>query len=82
MNSSYLNTDHEQMLGELISILNKNPRVILKVSSHADSRGSSTYKQWLSERRLKHTIDYLISQGISSDRLTSEAKGEDQLSNE
>ena len=70
------------MLGKLISILNKNSKVNLKITSHTDSQGSSAYNQWLSERRLKRTIDYLVSRGISPDRLTSEAKGEDQLSNE
>ncbi|WP_350288818.1 OmpA family protein [uncultured Croceitalea sp.] len=82
LNSSYLNSGDKDMLGKLISILNKNSTVNLKITSHTDSRGPSTYNQWLSERRLKRTIDYLISQGISADRLTSEAKGENQLSNE
>ncbi|WP_350291604.1 OmpA family protein [uncultured Croceitalea sp.] len=82
LNSSYLSSRDKEMLGKLISILNKNSTVNLKITSHTDSRGSSTYNQWLSERRLKRTIDYLVSQGISADRLTSEAKGEGQLSNE
>jgi len=82
LNSSYLSSEDKEMLGKLISILNKNSKVNLKITSHTDSQGSSAYNQWLSERRLKRTIDYLVSRGISPDRLTSEAKGEDQLSNE
>lgn len=82
LNSSYLNPSYKNLLGKLITILIEHPTMILNVSSHTDSRGPSTYNQWLSERRLKRTVDYLVSKGISTDRLLSEARGEDQLSNE
>jgi outer membrane protein OmpA-like peptidoglycan-associated protein len=82
LNSSYLNASDKQKLGELITILNDNPTIILKVSSHTDSRGEAKYNQWLSERRLMRTIEYMVLNGIPSNRFKSEAKGEQQLTNE
>lgn len=82
LNSSYLNSEYKEVLGKLISILNRNSKVNLKITSHTDSRGPSEYNQWLSERRLKRTVDYLVSKGISIDRILSKAMGEEQLINE
>lgn len=82
LNSSYLNKQEIQLLDKLITILQDNPSVKLKISSHTDSRGATKYNQWLSERRLYRTLDYLVSRGIPKHRLLSEAKGEELLTNE
>ena len=42
----------------------------------------SKYNQWLSERRAQRTVDYVVSKGISKDRIVYEAFGETQLANE
>lgn len=81
LNSSYINKKSESILDALASILVENPGVKLKVTSHTDSRGKSTYNKWLSERRVKRTVDYLITSGIESARLNAEAFGEDNLLN-
>ncbi|WP_350287906.1 OmpA family protein [uncultured Croceitalea sp.] len=82
LNSSYLNSKDKALLDKLTVILDENPTVVLKITSHTDARGSDKYNLWLSERRLKRTIDYLISQGIEADRLQNEAKGEQNLTND
>lgn len=82
LNSSYLNTDSRAVLDALAIILETEQDVSLKITSHTDSRGASTYNQWLSERRVKRTIDYLVSKGISAERLTAEGLGETNLLNE
>ncbi|QCW99652.1 OmpA family protein [Aggregatimonas sangjinii] len=82
LNSSYLNTDSKAVLNALAIILETEQEVSLKITSHTDSRGASTYNQWLSERRVKRTIDYLVSKGISAERLTAEGLGETNLLNE
>ena len=43
---------------------------------HTDSTGPEEYNLGLSQRRAGAVQDYLISQGISEDRLTMEGKGE------
>ena len=55
---------------------------MLNVSSHTDSRGEDDYNLWLSERRLKRTVDYLVAKGVPHERLKGIAKGEHELSNE
>ena len=82
LNSSYLNQDSKTMLDALSEILMKEATIELKVVSHTDSRGASTYNQWLSERRVQRTREYLISKGISAERLSYEGVGEAQLLNE
>lgn len=82
LNSSYLTTRSKGILDALTLILTENPELRLRVTSHTDSRGRSTYNKWLSERRVKRTVDYLISTGIDEARLEAEAFGEENLLNE
>ena len=82
LNSSYLSTKDKELLSGLIAILEEHPTLVLEVSSHTDSRGSDKYNLWLSQRRAKRTVDYLLSQGVSEDRIVSKASGEENLTNE
>ncbi len=82
LNSSYLNTQDKVLLDKLTKILNENPSLTLKITSHTDARGSDKYNLWLSERRVKRTIDYLTANGVAVNRLQGEAKGEEELAND
>ncbi|NKI32001.1 OmpA family protein [Croceivirga thetidis] len=82
LNSSYLPAKGKGLLDELALILLKNPSVILEISSHTDSRGTSKYNQWLSERRVMRTANYLIAMGIDENRLKIKGLGENELTNE
>lgn len=82
LNSSYLDNRSQIILDDLATLLKKYEGVVLKVSSHTDSRGTSNYNDWLSIRRVKRTVDYLIKQGIAPKRLMSESYGEENLLNE
>ncbi|MCL6275525.1 OmpA family protein [Muricauda sp. 2012CJ35-5] len=82
LNSSYLSVADKQNLDKLVDILNSNPTLIIKIGGHTDSRGSSKYNQWLSERRAKRTLDYVLAKGIPEDRISVEGFGETQLTNE
>lgn len=82
LNSSYLTTESKSLLDELIEILNNNPGVVIRVESHTDSRGADKYNQWLSERRVNRTRDYLLSKGVEESRIEAQGFGEDQLTNE
>jgi len=81
LNSSYLAEDAKKVLNDLSVILKTNKTVRLKITSHTDSRGTDKYNRWLSERRVKRTVDYLVALGIAPERLNGLAKGEDQLAN-
>lgn len=85
LNSSYLNKKAKTVLIGLAALMEKYPQLELEISSHADSRGGSdTYNQWLSERRVNRTLEFLKKQGgVSEARLHGESfGGESQLLNE
>jgi len=82
LNSSYLDTKSKSILDALTLLLKRNDSVTLNVSSYTDSRGTSTYNDWLSRRRVERTVAYLIKQGIASERLIAEGFGEENLLNE
>ena len=46
------------------------------VEGHTDATGSANYNQALSERRAASVVDYLVANGIESDRVVSRGYGE------
>lgn len=74
--------DAALVLDELLQTLKDNPTLKIELSSHTDSRGSDAYNLALSQRRAKSAVDYLISKGISPDRLEARGYGETRLVNE
>ncbi|HRB69629.1 MAG TPA: OmpA family protein, partial [Chitinophagales bacterium] len=47
-----------------------------QLSAHTDCRGSDVYNQTLSQKRAESVVQYLISKGISTNRLTAKGYGE------
>jgi outer membrane protein OmpA-like peptidoglycan-associated protein len=45
------------------------------VEGHTDSQGDASYNQELSQRRAQTVRDYLVSQGMAADRVTSQGFG-------
>ncbi|WP_291960869.1 OmpA family protein [Maribacter sp.] len=82
LNSSYLNSSSKKVLKSLADVLIEIPTLKLKITSHTDSRGTSKYNDWLSQRRVDKTKEYLISKGVSEEKLTTEAYGESMLLND
>lgn len=82
LNSSSITKASKEVLNALAVILNEIPALELKITSHTDSRGASKYNDWLSEKRVQSTKDYLISKGVATSKLTMESYGERQLLNE
>jgi peptidoglycan-associated lipoprotein len=54
------------------------PTTKVMVEGHADSRGTNEYNLALAERRAAAVRDYLVSLGVSADRVTIVSKGEEQ----
>lgn len=59
-------------LDRVVGILNKQSKLKIEISGHTDNKGSFEYNKQLSKARAKTVVDYLISKGISADRLTFE----------
>ncbi len=71
-----LRPESKTALDELAQVLRENPNVTIEMASHTDRMGSEQYNLELSSRRARSVIDYLISVGISPDRLQSQGYGE------
>ena len=78
---SNIRPDAAVELQKIVEVMNQYPDMKIDIRSHTDSRGSDSYNAALSDRRAKSTMEYIISQGISKDRLTSKGYGERQLVN-
>lgn len=73
-----LRPESTQALDELVKLLNENPNVTIELGAHCDYKGSSEYNKGLSQRRAESVVAYLISKGISRDRLTPVGYGKDK----
>lgn len=81
-NKSNIREDAQYELEDIVTVMDNNPDMVIKIESHTDSRGGKDYNRKLSDRRAKSTRNYIISRGISPDRIESAiGYGEDQLLN-
>ena len=58
--------------------LKANPSVAIAVEGHADERGTREYNLALGDRRASSVKDYLMSQGISSNRINTISYGKER----
>jgi OmpA-OmpF porin, OOP family len=63
-------------LNKVVEFLNQNSSVEIEISGHTDNKGSDDYNANLSQGRSQSVVDYLISQGIDTGRLTAHGYGE------
>lgn len=67
---SNIRPDAAKELDKLVNLMkNDYPELVIEIGSHTDKRGSIEYNKKLAERRAQSTFDYLVSQGISPDRI-------------
>ncbi|MHB1168108.1 MAG: OmpA family protein [Longimicrobiales bacterium] len=75
---SNLRSDAQETLARKVAVLRANPNVTLRITGHADERGSIEYNLALGLRRANAVKDYLAGFGISESRFTTETMGEDR----
>lgn len=63
-------------LERLVEFMKQNKKVSIEISGHTDDVGQEADNLTLSENRAKAVYDYLISKGVSSNRLLSKGFGE------
>ncbi|WP_158266924.1 OmpA family protein [Chitinophaga niastensis] len=63
------------VLDTVADMLKDNPKLTIEMSAHTDSVGSVKYNDKLSQARAQSCVDYLISKGISSNRLIAKGYG-------
>ncbi|MBS1658234.1 MAG: OmpA family protein [Chitinophagales bacterium] len=74
--SANLRPESKPGLDSLYQILIDNPAIQVEISSHTDSKGNDKYNMKLSQARAQSVVDYMISKGISSDRMVAKGYGE------
>jgi peptidoglycan-associated lipoprotein len=67
-----------EILKAIAAVLKKYPSVKIQIEGHCDERGTNEYNLALGERRANSTKDYLLSLGISKDRLSAISYGEER----
>ncbi|HYY06630.1 MAG TPA: peptidoglycan-associated lipoprotein Pal, partial [Candidatus Limnocylindria bacterium] len=58
--------------------LRTNPGTLVLIEGHCDERGTDAYNLALGDRRAKAAMDYLVSRGVQSDRITTVSYGEER----
>ena len=77
-NESILTTASRETLRAQATWLRKNPGINVVLEGHADERGTREYNLALGERRANAAKDYLMTYGISSDRITVLSYGKER----
>lgn len=77
----FIREESKKELNRLVQFMIDNPDIKVEVSSHTDCRASNKYNQTLSQNRANAALDYLVSQGISRERLQGVGYGESKLLN-
>ena len=77
-NESILTTKSRDTLRKQAAWLRKNSSINVVVEGHADERGTREYNLALGERRANAVKDYLMTYGISSNRISVISYGKER----
>ncbi|RCK99977.1 MAG: peptidoglycan-associated lipoprotein [Candidatus Tokpelaia sp. JSC189] len=78
LDSSSIRVDAQQILARQAQWLNRYPQYTITVEGHADERGTREYNLALGQRRAVAVRDYLISQGVASNRMRTISYGKER----
>jgi len=77
-NESILTTASRETLRAQAAWLRANSNITVVLEGHADERGTREYNLALGERRANSAKDYLMTYGVSSDRITVISYGKER----
>ena len=77
-NESILTTASRETLRAQAAWLRENSNITVVLEGHADERGTREYNLALGERRANAAKDYLMTYGVSSDRITVISYGKER----
>lgn len=76
--SSDLKPPFYPTLDKLSALLQKYNRTVVHVIGHTDSQGSEEFNMRLSSKRAESVANYQLSQGVPSQRVRTEGRGESE----
>lgn len=79
LDKATLRPESKKNLDSLVTIFNDNPKLVVRIAAHTDSRGSDEHNNDLSQRRAESVVDYLISKGVDPERLEAKGYGKTKL---
>ena len=77
-NKADIRADAREALGKTADFLRNYPQFRVTIEGHCDERGSTEYNLALGDRRAGAVKQYLVSLGISADRLTTVSFGKEK----
>lgn len=77
----YIRPDAAVELDKIVAIMNQYPSIVIELGSHTDCRSSYSFNEKLSDNRAKSSAAYIVSKGISKDRIYGKGYGEKELLN-
>jgi peptidoglycan-associated lipoprotein len=77
-NKADIRDDARTALGQTADFLRKYPEIKATIEGHCDDRGSTEYNLVLGDRRAAAVKAYLVSLGISADRLNTVSYGKEK----
>lgn len=69
-------------LDKIVQVMKDNPNMVIELGSHTDCRSSAQFNLSLSDKRAKSSAQYIISKGITKDRISGKGFGESKLIND
>ncbi|WP_407965374.1 peptidoglycan-associated lipoprotein Pal [Bartonella sp. C271] len=78
LDSSSIESDAEYVLARQAEWLLRYPHYFITIEGHADERGTREYNLALGQRRAVAVRDYLISLGVSSQRMNTVSYGKER----
>ena len=76
--SSELDSDAQELLQDQVAWLKQHSNVSVIIEGHCDERGTREYNLALGEKRAQSVKNYLISLGISSERVATISYGKER----
>jgi outer membrane protein OmpA-like peptidoglycan-associated protein len=74
-NSFELKTESTAELNKLVLFMENNPNIRIEIGGYTDNVGTDAFNQKLSENRAKAVTEYLINNGVVSDRIVYKGYG-------
>ncbi len=76
--SSVISAEGQKTLDLQAVWLNRYPQYRVLIEGHADERGTREYNIALGARRAAAVVNYLVSRGVSQNRITSKSYGKER----